>query len=167
MSKGIDRFYHFTDIRNLDSIIKYGGLYSWYSVEKHNISTYFSSNNLSKELDVYHNLHDYVRLSFTNYHPMSTKIRYENGKSLIWLEIDIEVACWETTLFSDRNATDNNVVVSESFDFLKQLNYDVFKKEYRQLDFISKKQYQAEILVKNFLPLQYITNINELKERYL
>ncbi len=166
-AKGIQQFYHFTDIGNLKSIIKNGGLYSWYGIQKKGISSLLSSNELSRQLDVKHNLQDYVRLSFYSYHPMSTRLIYEENKDLVWLEIDLDVACWESTLFSNINATDNNVKVDGDFNFLKTLDLDIFKYEYRDLDLLGKKEYQAEILVKEFLPIKYIKNIETLKERYM
>jgi len=129
-SKGIYKFYHFTDIRNLNSIVENGGLYSWYGIQKRNIHAYLSSNELSRELDTRHGLANYIRLSFYHYHPMSSRLQYEESKNLVWLEIDIEVALWKDTLFSDRNATDNYVKVDGTFDFLKYLDLDVFKYEY-------------------------------------
>ena len=166
-SKGIQRFYHFTDIKNLESIINNGGLYSWYGIQKKGIYSSLSSNDLSRQLDVKHKLQDYIRLSFHSYHPMSSRLIYEENKELVWLEIDLDVACWESTLFSDINATDNNVKVDGNFNFLKTLDLDIFKKEYRDLDPIEKKRYQSEILVKDFLPIKYIKNIDILRGRYM
>lgn len=166
-TKEINKFYHFTDIKNLDSIIEQGGLYSWAGLEKENIEAHLSSNELSRQLDVRYNLEDYVRLSFVDYHPMSTRVEKNDDKKLIWLEIDLDVALWESTLFSDKNATDNNVKFDDSFDFLKTLDFSIFRQQYNNLDYLGKKKYQAEILVKDFLPIKYIKNIDELKEKYL
>lgn len=165
--KGIDSFYHFTEVSNLESIIENGGLYSWNGLEHRGINASLSSNELSRQLDVQKNLQDYVRVSFSNYHPMSTKVELEDGKKLVWLEIDLDVALWESTLFSDMNATDNNVTVQGGFDFLKNLDFDVFKQRYNNLNSLEKKKYQAEILVKDFLPIKYITNIDILKVKYI
>jgi len=164
-SKNIDKFYHFTDEKNLESIIENGGLYSWKSIENKEISALLSSNELSRQLDTQKNLQDYIRLSFTDYHPMSSKVEKEDGKNLVWLEIDLEVALWESTLYSDMNATDNSVIVKGDFDFLKTLDFDIFKQRYNTLNTLEKKKYQAEILVKDFLPIRYIKNIDELQEK--
>ncbi|HFU76383.1 MAG TPA: DUF4433 domain-containing protein [Arcobacter sp.] len=166
-SKDIDGFYHFTDVENLKSIIDNGGLYSWYGLEKKGISTSLSSDDLSRQLDAQKNLENYIRLSFADYHPMSTKAEKKYGKKLIWLEIDLDVALWENTLFTDINATDNNVKVGSNFDFLKTLDFDIFKQKYSNLDSLEKKKYQAEIMVKDFLPIKYIKNMDSLKEKYL
>lgn len=163
--RGIYKFYHFTDVKNLKSIIKYGGLYSWYGLETRNIASSLSSNQLSRELDTRYNLQDYIRLSFGSYHPMSSRLIYQEQKKLVWLEISLEIACFEETLFSNINATDNNVKIGNNLDFLKDMDLDVFKCQYRDLDYYGKKKYQAEILVKNFLPIKYITNINTLYKR--
>ena len=163
-SNNIDKFYHFTDEKNLESIIENGGLYSWKGLEDKDINVSLSSDELSRQLDSKKNLQDYIRLSFTDYHPMSTKVEREDGKNLVWLEIDLEVALWESTVFSDINATDNNVTVNGNFDFLKTLDFDVFRKRYSNLDSLEKKKYQAEILVKDFLPIQYIKNIHTVNQ---
>jgi hypothetical protein len=162
--KGIYKFYHFTDVKNLKSIIQHGGLYSWYGLEARQINSSLSSNQLSRELDTRYNLQDYIRLSFGSYHPMSSRLIHQERKELVWLEISLEVACFEQTLFSDINATDNNVKIEESLDFLKTIDLDVFKHQYRDLDYNAKKKYQAEILVKKFLPIKYITNIDTLRK---
>jgi len=165
-SKNILKLYHFTDVQNLETIIENGGLYSWKGLENKGINASLSSNELSRQLDTQKNLQDYIRLSFADYHPMSTKVEKDNGKKLVWLEIDLEVALLETTLFSDMNATDNTVTVKGDFGFLKTLDFSVFKQRYSNLDSLQKKKYQAEILIKNFLPIKYIKNIDILKEKY-
>lgn len=164
---GVENFYHFTDRRNLRSIIDNGGLYSWDSLTRNNIHTFTSSNELSRNLDMQYELENYVRLSFTNYNPMSTRVIHQENKELIWLEIDRSIALLEDTLFSDINATDKYVKISSDFNFLKSLNYSIFNKRWNTLNSEEKKEYQAEILVKEFLPIKYITNINILREKYL
>ena len=166
-SKDIDRFYHFTDVRNLESIIANGGLHSWSSIQKKNINSIMSSDELSRALDTRKGLQDYVRLSFVQKHPMKYKVEKERGLNLVLLEVDVSISCLESTLFSDMNATDNNVTVKDDFDFLKTFNYDLFKQRYINLGDLEKKKYQAEILVKDFLPIKYIKNIDILKEKYL
>jgi len=163
-SKGIDSFYHFTDIDNLESIVEEGGLYSWRGLEDKYIKASLSSNELSRQLDIERNLQNYIRLSFTDYHPMSTKVEIKDGKKLVWLEIDLDVALWKSTLFSDINATDSNVMVKGDFDFLKTFDFDIFKQKYNTLDTLEKKKYQAEILVKDFLPIKYIKNIHTVNK---
>ena len=166
-SKGITSLYHFTDKRNLQSIIEHKGLYSWYGLQQQNIDAFLSSNELSRKLDLKKHKENYIRLTFHNYHPMMTKLKYEENIDFVCLEIDLEIACLSSTLFSNMNATDHNVIIKGSFDFLKTLNLDVFKIEYKNLDPQSKKYYQAEVLVQDFLPIQYIKNLEDLKRRYL
>ena len=67
----IDRLYHFTDRSNLLSIIKNGGLYSWYSCDRHNIHIRKpGGDSSSRSLDSFKGYEDYVRLSFCHHHPM-------------------------------------------------------------------------------------------------
>ena len=166
-SVGVENFYHFTDRRNLQTIIDNGGLYSWDSLIRHNIHTFTSSNELSRNLDMEYGLENYVRLSFANYNPMSTRVIHQENRELIWLEIDRNVALLGDTLFSDLNATDKYVKISSDFNFLKNLNFRIFNKRWSTLNSQEKKEYQAEILVKEFLPIKYITNINTLTREYL
>ena len=57
--------YHFTDRANIPSIKKHGGPYSWYTCEQKSIEIKMpGGNQLSRDLDLRYNLHDYVRLSF-------------------------------------------------------------------------------------------------------
>jgi hypothetical protein len=163
----IDKFYHFTDKRNLQSIIDNGGLYTWNGLKNKNINGYITSDDISHSLDKRKGLENYVRLSFVDYHPMSSYVKDKRNIQLIWLEVDRCVSTFEDTLYSDMNATDNNVTISGEFSFLKKLNFSIFKEDYRLLSLYEKKQYQSEILVKDFLPLEYITNLESLKERHL
>jgi hypothetical protein len=97
---------------------------------------------------------------------MSSRLIYQEKKELIWLEISLEVAFLKETLFSNMNATDNNVKIGHSLDFLKTIDLSVLQSQYKNLDFNDKKKYQAEILVKSFLPIKYITNIDTLRWEY-
>ena len=79
-TNGIKSLFHFTDVRNLPSIIKNGGLYSWSSLLNRNILVENpGGGHLSRSLDSRHHLEDYVRLSFTNGHPMMYRKQEENG----------------------------------------------------------------------------------------
>lgn len=165
-SQNIIKFYHFTDLRNLKSIIRLGGLKSWSQLDAMHVNYYKQSNRLSRELDLRRGLQNYIRLSFISYHPMVER-SIRGGKKIIILQISVDIAYLGETLFSDKNATDRDVNISSKFDFLKTINYSIFQQRYYDLGFIEKKQYQAEILVRDFLPIKYITNINELEREYL
>lgn len=76
------------------------------------------------------------------------------------LEIDIEAIGWEGTLYSDRNATRNDAQRGESLDDFKRIHFNsVTARNHFDLDDEEQPFFQAEVMVKSFLPLQYITNI--------
>lgn len=160
-SKHINYFYHFTDRRNIESIKRYGGLYSWVYCDSHNIKiSYSGGDETSRSLDSYHGLEDYVRLSFCIRHPMTHRLK-EVGYDIVVLRISTDVALLETTMFSDMNATDNNHQCGGTLQDLKNVDLFATRKDFlRKTDPLFKK-HQAEVLVKTFIPIDKILNIDE------
>lgn len=158
----ITTLYHFTDRENLDSIIKNGGLYSWADCEQKGISISKPGGSLdSRNLDKRDNLQNFVRVSFVREHPMMY-VAMNDGRisNPVVLEIDPEVIYWQDSLYADRNATKNGALVGSSIDDFSQLHFNSFKaKKHFDLDADEQKFYQAEVLVKNHIPLQFIKNI--------
>ena len=159
----ITKLYHFTDFDNLESIIQNGGLYSWADCRDKGINIPKpGSSGPSRSLDERDHLEHYVRLSFVEDHPMKFVAMNEGRISNpAILEIDLETALWEDTMYADRNATKNGANVGGSLDDLKEVRFGLFNRMMRYFDMSdeAKTHYQAEVLVKNFIPLQYITNI--------
>lgn len=159
---GITKLYHFTDRSNLESIIKEGGLYSWMDCDKKGIKiTKPGGEALSRSLDCRHNLQEYVRVSFTTQHPMMYVAMQEGRISNpVILEIDPEVIYWKSSKYSDSNATRNDVCVGENLDAFKKIHFNSVKaRTHFDLTDEEKPYFQAEILVKNFIPLECIKNI--------
>ncbi len=158
----ITTLYHFTDRENLESIIKNGGLYSWADCEQKGISISKPGGSLdSRNLDKRDNLQNFVRVSFVREHPMMY-VAMNDGRisNPVVLEIDPEVIYWQDSLYADRNATKNGALVGSSIDDFSQLHFNSFKaKNHFDLDADEQKFYQAEVLVKNHIPLQFIKNI--------
>lgn len=152
--------YHFTDRRNLDSIRRNGGLYSWQYCDTHNIEIpYAGGDSISRSLDCRYDLEDYVRLSFCDDHPMTYRLS-QNGYDLVLLKITVDVAELETTLFSDMNATDNNCRYGSTLADLQRVDLNATQQHYlRNTDPLFKK-HQAEVLVKTFIPIDKIINID-------
>ena len=113
----------------------------------------------SHSLDMRYGLQDFVRLSFCNDHPMAYRHKM-NGVQLILLKIDIEVATWKYTLFSDRNAADSGHHHGGTIEDLKKVDFDAVKRNYVRRDDPDFKPHQAEVMVKTFVPLKYIKNID-------
>lgn len=158
----ITTLYHFTDRENLESIIKNGGLYSWADCEQKGISISKPGGSLdSRNLDKRDNLQNFVRVSFVREHPMMY-VAMNDGRisNPVVLEIDPEVIYWQDSLYADRNATKNGALVGSSIDDFSQLHFNSFKaKKHFDLNADEQKFYQAEVLVKNHIPLQFIKNI--------
>lgn len=158
----ITTLYHFTDRENLESIIKNGGLYSWADCEQKGISISKPGGSLdSRNLDRRDNLQNFVRVSFVREHPMMY-VAMNDGRisNPVVLEIDPEVIYWQDSLYADRNATKNGALVGSSIDDFSQLHFNSFKaKKHFDLNADEQKFYQAEVLVKNHIPLQFIKNI--------
>lgn len=159
---GITKLYHFTDRDNLESIISNGGLYSWADCDAKGITiSKPGGGDVSRQLDCRDNLQNYVRLSFVKQHPMMF-VAMSDGRisNPVRLDIDPQVVWWEGTLYSDMNATRNGAGVGGDIDDFKTIHFDAVKaKKHFDLDADEQPYFQAEVLVKNHIPLEYITNI--------
>lgn len=157
----INCFYHFTALENIDSIRNSGGLYSWYYCEQNEIQIPIAGgNNSSRDFDRQFGLQNYVRLSFCDVHPMSWQLR-QIGINVVLLRISTEVALWQSTKFSDINATDRNHRTGSDFAFLRDnINIPATQRHYVSRQDVDFRPHQAEILVEEFIPVQYILNIN-------
>ena len=157
---GIIYFYHFTDRRNLASIRQRGGLYSWEDCRKKGIDIpYAGGNETSRSLDRRYGLGEYVRLSFCDDHPMAHGLKLQ-GRDQVLLKVKIDVAELESTLFSDINATDNNCAFGPGLQYLRRVDMTAVKQHFVKKDSPDFKKHQAEVLVKHFVPLDMIINID-------
>ena len=166
LQNNIQKLYHFTDRDNLEVIINNGGLYSWKDCEDRGIVIPKPGGggpgSLSWSLDAKSGLQNYVRVSFTQQHPMMY-IAMNEGRisNPVILEIDPDVLYEETTKYSDRNATRNGALIGDDVEAFKRIHFQTVKaRNHFDLDTEEQPFYQAEILVKNFIPLSKILNIN-------
>ena len=159
---GIKKLYLFTDRDNLESIIKHGGLYSWGDCEDKGIKIAKPGGGLlSRDLDRKDNLQHYVRVSFTTQHPMMY-VAMQDGRlsNPVILEIDPEVIYWKDSKYANMNATRSGAHKGGTLDDFKLIHFQSVK-AYKHFDLPEEEQpyFQAEVLVKNFIPLEYIKNI--------
>jgi ssDNA thymidine ADP-ribosyltransferase, DarT len=163
IDNGINTLFHFTDKANLKSIKKYGGLHSWQHCISNNIFIPSpGGNELSRNLDKSKGLEDYVRVSFTRNHPMMF-VEHTRDRNNVILEIDPEIIYLKTTMCSDLNANKNNANIGKNLSDFNRIHFDLFKHpNHFKLSENDRPYYQAEILVKNFIPLKYIKNINQI-----
>lgn len=125
----IKYFYHFTSRENISSIKKYGGLYSWNYLKKHNIEIPDQGgDDFSEKLDMRYGLQDYVRLSFCESHPMAYRKLCE-GSDIVVLKISTYVALLKNTLFSNMNATDSMHSHGSGLEDLENVDFAATKKK--------------------------------------
>jgi len=160
----ITKLYHFTDRDNLESIIKNGGLYSWMDCERKGIRINKpGGSTASRLLDSSRNLEDYVRVSFTTQHPMMF-VAMKDGRisNPVILEIDLETIYWNETLYANLNAARYTLKpnIGPTISDFKQIHFQSVKAR-KHFDLPEEEQpyFQAEVLVKNYIPLEYIKNI--------
>ena len=157
---GITAFYHFTDYHNLKSIKENKGLYSWHYADSNGIIINFpGGDTLSRDLDKRYGLQDYVRVSFCTDHPMQYRLE-QRGRNLALLEVDIEVAYYENTIFCNINATDSSHSKGTELNDLERIRFSATKRRFVNREDPDFKNHQAEVLVKTWIPLEHITNIN-------
>ena len=166
----IKYFYHFTDRQNIESIKQFGGLFSWKYAEEHGIIIpHAGGESLSRELDIRYGLEDYVHLSFTPDHPMKYRLKDEEHRRLVLLRIKAEVALLKYTMFSDKNSTDAEHIHGDSIDNIRAVSLYATRDQFIDgnhliVDRASpeyNKLKQAEVLVKTFVPVEYIVNIDK------
>ena len=156
---GIRFLYHFTDVRNIPSIKRHGGLYSWYYCHTHDITIPCQGGDYdSQELDKKYGLEDYVRLSFCDDHPMAYRLK-QSGSNIKILKIKADVALLKDVQFSDMNAADKRHTHGKTLGHLQMVDFDATKMHYLRSDDPNFKPHQAEVMVKTFIPLKYSVNI--------
>jgi len=156
--------YHFTDRANIASIKKYGGLYSWdYCDENDIVIPYPGGGSLSRDLDRRYSLEDYVRVSFTRNHPMMFIAQNEGRiKNPVILTISLEVCYFQETRFANMNATRTGHKQGKNLEDLQSIHFNTVKQiKHFDLEEAEKPYFQAEVLVKTWIPIRYITNIND------
>ena len=161
---GITRLYHFTDRDNLQSIVDNGGLHSWADCEAKGIQIPKPGGDaMSRDLDCRRNHQNYVRASFTLKHPMMfVALREGRITNPAILEVSLDAVTLKDTKFSDRNAVKSGARIGGTLDHLKNVHFDTVKQiDHFNLDDDEKEFFQAEVLVKNFIPLSMIMNLDQ------
>lgn len=162
---GIYYLYHFTEASNIPLIKSRKGLYSWSYLLSHGMKIPSSGgNNTSRAIDRDRGLEDYVHLSLCKSHPMAYRLHQRScGRAnLVLLKIMIDVVTFERTLFSDVNTTDKLARIGSDKYFLEEhLDFEAILDRLSICSSVSRfKKREAEVLVKTFIPLKYIVNID-------
>lgn len=149
--------YHFTHKANLSQIKEMGGLYSWVKLDELGKTCQHPGGNyLSRNLDTKYGIADYVHLSFSFEHPMFHK----KESDMAILLIHPIVCLIPETLFSNMNATDNDHSIGGGYEDLQKINFWATKMKYLNSGTKLFKAKQSEVLVKSFIPNDYIINLD-------
>lgn len=165
INNGIQYLYHFTDRRNIPSIKRNGGLLSWNYCVQHKIDIPSpGGGDLSRQLDISRNLQDYVRLSFTTQHPMMY-VAMKDGRidDPVILKIDPSVVYLKHTKYSNMNANIKRLApnIGISLEDFKKIHFNSVKEQkHFDLDLEEQPYFQAEVMVKTFIPKKYIVNLD-------
>ena len=149
--------YHFTDVKNIQSIMKYG-LLGWMSLEKdpYNLKReidYFpasdipsegSTYGLSRWLDVRGGYPDHIRLTSNKNHPMVDKAITKNYLDIKFIKISKTIIEEIGCLYSDMNATANAATINTNM-----------------ATYLDSDDPQKEILVGHHIPVSYIEEIED------
>jgi hypothetical protein len=155
--ENLPAFVHVTDESNIPSIRKYGGLYSNDAMKKYGIQPLvFASGELSRELDNNRGISDHIHLSVQK-SPMMHAVEREGRIKPVTLKIDPGFVYAQETRFSDKNAVDNQANTGSRLEDFDRINFSVAKGRWTNEE--EKKLFQAEILVKHHIPIEFITNL--------
>lgn len=116
---------------------------------------------MSRDLDRRHGVHNFVRVSFTRDHPMM-HVALKEGRihNPVILEIDEEVIYWNYSKYANKNATRNDVCIGENVEDFSRIRFDLVRQNYFNLSDTDKPYYQAEVLVLEKIPAEFIRNIH-------
>jgi len=163
-AKKINKLYHFTDKKNIESI-KTNGILSAQELLNRGIISKYSSSIESREIDKQMGLSDYVRLSFVKRHPMmfTSMTAYELNPVVI--EINPLIALMPDVFFSDRNTLRRGANIGPNSCDLAKIDFDVVNSNiayYNMNNIESKIKYQAEVLIKKRIGPEFIMNLHDL-----
>jgi len=165
-NNGVLYFYHITEASNIPLIKQRKGLYSWSYLESHGMKIPFpGGDTLSRGLDRDKGLEDYVKLSLCKSHPMAYRFhKHSNGQAkLVLLKIKVDVALFESTLFSDINVANKNAKIGDNLHFIENgFDFNAIRLDWCYGD--TSELSQAEVMVKTFIPVKYIVNLDNPEE---
>ncbi len=159
-----DTIYHFTDRKNLESIKNNGGLYSLAKINEMKLKDVsYISNDWSQDADRSKGIDSYVHLCFVQgEHPMAFNA-IENGKDIVWIEINSEVLNSAGVLYTNDIANKSGVILLDNEAAKEKLDIEAICK-FLPFNVEGNRErkvatYKYEILIPNFVPLSFIRNI--------
>ena len=163
--KRITTLYHFTDRRNLESILKLGGLLPLAKLRERGIAIPApGGNDCSHEADATRGLDAYVHLCFRPNHPMEYVAR-KDGRigDTIFLEAHPSVQLWAGVKFSADVSNKSEVAIATMEEARGLIDFEVLytRTDWKDPD-VKRRLQQSEkyeILVPGKIPLEMIRNL--------
>lgn len=142
---------HVTDYGNIELIKRHGGIFSKQAMSEYGIRPgKYASSELSWELDKRNNLWDHIHVSI-----QKSPMMYVSAINPVTLLIDSRFIFAHETRFSDKNSADNGAIIGSAFEDFARINFQIAKGRWGTE--YEKKLFQAEILVKHHIPIEFIT----------
>lgn len=157
----IRALHHFTDIKNVKHIKEAEGLLSRAKIEQQEIEVQFGGNNLSRDLDQSYGTNEYIHLSFVESHPMVYNLT-QSGKHIVIFNITPFVILLKDTIFSDKNATSTSHKQGGDIQDFRNIDFNAVKKPFAYRNDPCFEKRQAEVMVKDFIPISCIRNFNNI-----
>lgn len=158
----VGSLFHFTDSRNLQSIVELGGLWSTAKLREMGIELHPGGNQHSLDADEMFGMDQYVHLCFSKQHPMAY-LAANDGRieKLEWLRIDDPAPVFEIegahycSEVSNKSGANLCSIVDARASFDDVALYDYL--DWRVGDNYARRQAveRCEILVPDHLPLKY------------
>lgn len=157
--EGVTSLYHFTSVENLPDICREQALLSKEKLIAKGLLSRIDSggNDLSLGLDQRNDNWNKVSLGLTPYLPMAYYRKRE--RHLCYFLIRPEVAAWSGVVFTDTNATSNDHKRGEGLEGLNLINFGIIFSIARGDKEVWKRYVQAEVLVPEDVPFDYIPKI--------
>ncbi|MEQ8169001.1 MAG: DUF4433 domain-containing protein [Candidatus Eremiobacterota bacterium] len=181
--KHIKGLYHFTELSNLKGIFNSPGLLSRINLKKSGLLSNImdsASNEIIKRRETVKlfngkNLSEYVPLYFARRSPMlyvtegikTETDRYPHTITPVYLVFSPSVLLAEGVIFADGNASSSRTTIGEGPEALMSVDMDIvrtpmtsIKYKYSNMVYREvKRKKQAEALIPDMLPLQYLMGI--------
>ncbi len=157
---GVTVLYHLTAKANFASIQATGGLLSRASLNKRGLEVaYIADCNRDKVCGT----DEWIHLCFHPNQPMfHERIPKKRRHEFIVLDVSIEVALWESTVFSDENSIASRAQLGPDFPDLQKLDLVCFT--HGMFSAKTKSAWQAEVLIHPIIPVTSIIRTRSYSE---